>query len=85
MLTERRAMIGPPAIAKGGSRGIERRRLPLEMAWQLVGPTAELNLDRYPVWKAIAAAYLEGCDHGIGYMLEQMKPNRDAHQEPGPC
>ena len=37
----------------------------LDAAWQLVGPSAQLNLNRVPIERVIAAAYLEGVNHGI--------------------
>ena len=38
----------------------------LDAAWQLVGPSAQLNLNRVPIQRVIAAAYLEGVNHGAG-------------------
>ena len=36
----------------------------LETVWQVCGPAAVYNLQRDPLWKAIAAAYIEGLQHG---------------------
>ena len=36
----------------------------LHGAWEIVGPSAYKNLNNGPVWTAIAAAYLEGLNHG---------------------
>lgn len=35
-------------------------------AWELVGPSVERNIQKHPLWKVIAAAYIEGVNHGAG-------------------
>lgn len=39
-------------------------RKELEAAWQIVGPTVDLNLSKLPLWEVIAADYCEGLHHG---------------------
>ena len=38
----------------------------LDEAWQIIGPSVALNINRGPIWKVITAAYLEGLLHGAG-------------------
>lgn len=40
----------------------------LKEAWQLIGPSVSMNIDKAPIWEVIAAAYLEGLMHGVGAM-----------------
>lgn len=42
--------------------------------WEICGPSVERNLAKdTPLWKVIAAAYLEGLSHGSGLTEEHMK------------
>lgn len=42
--------------------------------WEICGPSVERNLStNTPIWKVIAAAYLEGLSHGSGLTEEHMK------------
>ena len=38
--------------------------------WRIVGPSAQRNLARNPLWVVIAAAYYEGLQHGATLALE---------------
>lgn len=41
--------------------------------WQIIGPSVNRNMDKVPTWKLIAAAYLEGLQHGAG-LQKSMAP-----------
>ena len=59
------ASLGAPEIPLVPCRDFDR--LPYDMlkqAWWLIGPSADRNLSRCAIWEVIAAAYLEGLDHG---------------------
>lgn len=64
-MSTQRAMLGPCVIETVPIRTFSKiRGRALESAWQMVGPSAELNVARGPLWVAIAAAYIEGLNHG---------------------
>ena len=55
-----------PAVKLVPIRHFQRlTRSDMTVAWQIVGPSAALNLRRYPLWMTIAAAYAEGVEHGM--------------------
>ena len=68
----KQALVGMgPVVDVAPIRDFTRcRNAAIEAAWQLVGPSARLNLDRQPIWRVIAAAYLEGVNHGVGIATE---------------
>lgn len=43
----------------------------IEELWSIIGPSAELNLARLPLWKVITMAYIEGVMHGSQMKEEQ--------------
>ena len=45
----------------------------LEELWEIIGPSAELNLKRLPLWKVIAMAYFEGCIHTNQMLNEERR------------
>ena len=58
-------------------------RLPYDMlkqAWWIVGVSADRNLSRCAIWEVIAAAYLEGMNHG--YEFSQQQRNVKMENEP---
>lgn len=58
------ATIGPCVIDAVPIAHFSRVSASLKSAWKIVGPSAQRNLERSPVWAVIAAAYLEGLNHG---------------------
>lgn len=42
--------------------------------WRIVGPSAQRNLERNPLWVVIAAAYYEGLHHGASIARDMAKP-----------
>lgn len=45
-----------------------------DAAWSIVGPSVERNMARdVPLWRIIAAAYLEGLNHGAGLAAKEAK------------
>lgn len=61
-----RASVGPVPVDIVPIRQFsEIRGGDLERAWELCGPSAEWNLKNGPLWTVIAAAYLEGLNHGF--------------------
>jgi hypothetical protein len=52
------------------SRFSRFKKTELYAAWRLIGPSADLNLNKGPIWKVIAAAYLEGLHHGSSIQEE---------------
>ena len=66
------ASLGAPAIPLVPTKDFDR--LPhamLKQAWWLIGPSADRNLSRCAIWEVIAAAYLEGMNHGYGLSQQQ--------------
>lgn len=67
---------GPP-IPVIPVRDFKSRRLTRqdwEDVWTVCGPSVERNLlNDLPLWKVIAAAYLEGLSHGASLTEEHMK------------
>jgi hypothetical protein len=55
----------------------------IEMAWQIVGPSVQMNLGNSrraaPLWAVFAACYAEGLHHG--YELAKEKLYKDAAEE----
>jgi hypothetical protein len=47
-------------------------------AWRLCGPAAEKNLKNLELWQVIAAAYLEGLQHGAETILARQLTTDDA-------
>lgn len=45
----------------------------LDDAWEIVGPSVEKNINNFPLHKVIAAAYLEGVNHGYGIAQRQQQ------------
>jgi hypothetical protein len=41
--------------------------------WRIVGPSAQRNLARNPLWVVIAAAYYEGLQHGASLAVDGTK------------
>lgn len=61
------ASLGAPPIPMVPCRDFDK--LPHDMlkkAWWMIGPSADRNLSRCAIWEVIAAAYLEGMNHGYG-------------------
>jgi hypothetical protein len=61
---KQRPMIGPMALEQVPVSSFSVVRASLLDAWQIVGPSAERNLAKSPLWAVIAAAYYEGVNHG---------------------
>ena len=47
-------------------------------AWRLCGPAAEKNMKNLELWQVIAAAYLEGLQHGAETILARQLTAGDA-------
>lgn len=61
------ARIGPGPVPLVPISDFHRlKQADLEAAWKIVGPSAQKNLETGPLWSVIAAAYLEGLEHGHG-------------------
>ena len=43
----------------------------LHDVWTITGPSAERNLRTLPLWAVVAAAYMEGVNHGAGAATPQ--------------
>lgn len=57
--------LGPHVVERVPLSHFSRfKRSDLDAAWNLIGPSVEMNIDRAPIWKVITAAYLEGLLHG---------------------
>ena len=66
---KRFANIGPKPIPVVPIQKFNRvrnkaRHEKLEELWEIIGPSAELNMRKLPMWKVITMAYFEGCVHG---------------------
>jgi hypothetical protein len=67
-MRDRPATIGPCAIALVPvSKFSKLKGAQLCDAWEIVGPSAQKNLESSPLWAVIAAAYLEGLNHGASH------------------
>lgn len=49
--------------------------------WRIVGPSAQRNLARNPLWVVIAAAYYEGLHHGASLACDMAKPAEPEESE----
>ncbi|MFM0432314.1 hypothetical protein PQQ75_25110 [Paraburkholderia aspalathi] len=49
--------------------------------WRIVGPSAQRNLARNPLWVVIAAAYYEGLQHGASLAFDMAKPAEPEESE----
>lgn len=66
--------LGPCAVPLVPVRDMSKFALTREQwhaVWRIIGPTAERNLARNPLWTVIACAYLEGLHHGASLQREQ--------------
>ena len=76
-----------PAVPAHPVTDFTAERLPkamLEDAWRIVGPTVERNMNKHhplQLWQIIAAAYLEGLEHGSEMERERRK-RPDAFRPP---
>lgn len=71
-MSARMVSIGPAAVPVVPISQFRRSRaIDMQAVWQIVGPAAEKNLDRLPLWQVIAAAYVEGLHHGAELAQEQ--------------
>lgn len=66
-------LIGPSTLPVVPMKDFSRitAEKPLLDAWILVGPSVSHNIEKLPIWKVIAMAYLEGLEHGSS--LERSK------------
>ena len=49
--------------------------------WRIVGPSAQRNFARNPLWVVIAAAYYEGLRHGASLAADSAKPDEPDESE----
>lgn len=81
---ERMVSIGPSAVPVVPMKHFTRNAVTksdLASVWKIVGPSAQLNLERLPLWQVIAMAYVEGLNHGSGLQAEISRRDQ-ANQEP---
>ncbi len=77
MPSRMRAMFGPCTVdVIPNSQFSKFHRHFLIDAWKMIGPSAEKNINKVPVWEVVASAYLEGLDHG--YHAGKEKELKDA-------
>lgn len=46
-----------------------------EEVWKIIGPSVQWNINKHPLWIVIAAAYLEGLQHGSEIKKENNAQN----------
>ena len=62
------ASMGAPPIPVVPCKDFDRLpHLMLKDAWQLIGPSVDRNIEKIPIWQVIAAAYIEGMNHGYEF------------------
>ena len=49
--------------------------------WRIIGPSAQRNLERNPLWIVITAAYFEGLQHGASLAADMAKPAEPEESE----
>ncbi len=68
--------LGPPVPIVPVSHFSKMAREVIDAAWQLVGPSVQINLTavRAPaLWEIFAACYAEGVEHGMSAMREKLE------------
>lgn len=76
--------LGPcavPVVCVKQFSKLQMSRATLKEVWQLIGPSVEMNITRLPMWEVIAAAYLEGMNHGAGIVQEKVDKEKQMAAE----